>query len=192
MTGELVFNTALAFILLCGAEDDPVPAEANTPAIRHILTRMALDEELIDPSETKSLFVLAGYYSFTYDVNMLRFRKHAMAANPMLKELERFPSFEVVDQWLTMSLSYQKWLSRNQELFLPGHYKWKEFEAARQAAIERYNIYLHLWLAQKPNLNPVPSRRTDLANFRQLIGDSAFYSGNIPAFLPLEYIAEAR
>jgi hypothetical protein len=149
--------------------------EALAPAVRCV----AMQWELLDPRETH--FLLAQAKEFPGDIKVLQERYRDLRAAPPLAESHRFPSRDVVNDLLSFNRSYRHDLSNRLS------YDQARSEELRAALTETDQLY-RVWDTVRDarcEYYYVTVRRQALLQLRQLVGDPAFYSGQLPPHVPV-------
>lgn len=160
---------------LTGVEDAAALHQALAPTLQQV----AIHWQILDPRETKHILCDARH--FEEDLILLQKRCQDLANAPPVSECERFPDRELVSTVLSTNRSFRQELTERQQLD-PLHSE--EIRSALQEADHLYRI----WDAVRDarcKYYYVPVRRQALQELRELIGDAAFYSGQLPPPLPV-------
>lgn len=171
----------IAIVLLTGPDptaDMRNPADMQrmfAPAIQQV----AIKWEILDPRETG--YVLAEPGRFEEDLQELRRRYKELAGAPPVAEALRFPDYKVANKMQACNRSYEKEL--RQRLIFDNVHR-EEIEMALQETERLYRIWDKVHEARRRYFY-ITVRRQALRELRQMIGDAAFYSGQLPPPVPL-------
>jgi hypothetical protein len=177
----VAFKSLLAAALLTGAWDAPLP---ENPAAAHAfvaptLRDLAIRLEIMDRKETD--FILAHPEDFAEHVRLLQDRFLELRDAPPVGEATRFPSRDLVNDLLNFNRAFYQALTERMEV---DTVHTEELEAARTETTMLYNV----WDAVRDarcEFYHVNVRRQALLQLRRLIGDRAFYTGELPPYVPL-------
>lgn len=181
------FKVLVAAALLMGpGKDLPVADQAQLhAAVGPALRSLAIRWEIMDPREAGEL--LAQPDDFANGLQILRARYRELANAPPACEALRFPGREVVGDVLAFNRTYQQELtSRLAVDTIHG-------EELRAALLETEHLHA-VWdcvLDARCGYRYVTVRRQALQRLRELVGDRAFYSGELPPHVPLWRIPTA-
>jgi hypothetical protein len=182
------FDTVLAVALLTAAPGSPAPAGIQDmfPVLRGPLQALALRWEILDPREVR--YILARQEDFAADLNLLR-RRHGELKNvPSVGDSQRFPERAAVNDLLAFNRAYRQHIDVRQPLELLN---WWELRVALQETDHLYQV----WDAVRDarcDYYYVTVRRLALKRLRDLVGEEAYYSSNLPPCVPLWRFEQIR
>ncbi len=177
MTGA---DLVLAAILLTTPPGTPEPAPPpdRWPALRDAIHQVAVQWEILDPRETR--YVLTRPEDFCTDLNMLRRRYRELADAPPAADSLRFPDRNTVNELVRFNRAYRKHLDQRQQL------EADRSEPLRAVMWETDRLY-QVWDAVRDarcEFYYVTVRRTALKKLREMVGEEAYRSGNLPPNVP--------
>jgi hypothetical protein len=147
-------------------------------AFRVTLQRVCIHLEILDRREVR--YVLMRREEYTSDLNLLRRRYQDLVDAPSLHDCERFPSREAINELLSFNRAYRQYLGSRQPVDLA---RWWEFRIALQETDHLYHIWDTLRDARCPYYY-VTVRRRALKKLREVLGDDAYYKGQLPPHVP--------
>ena len=175
------YEFALAAALVT-APADPIPSTALGPwflPLRPALVRIGLDHEILDRREEVSF--LAQSESFAGDLRMLQVRYHEYLNAPLLEECKCFPDRKTANDFLACNRAYRADLAARMAL------DQLHAEELRSAVFET-DLLHNVWECVRDarcDYYYVTVRRQSLSLLRQLVGNHAFYSGQLPPHVPV-------
>jgi hypothetical protein len=171
----------LAVALLTSPPDteDPVLSPERYAAVRPMLQKLAVEWEILDPREVR--YKLTRAEDFALDLKELRRRYQELADAPPLHDGQRFPDRATISDLLAFNRAYRQHLD-NRQAVEPAH--WWELREALQEADRLYQIWDTVRDA-RCEYYYVAVRRQALKRLRELIGEEAYFSGNLPPHVPL-------
>ncbi len=175
------FTSLFAFALLVTPPDVlelPEAAQLHRP-LAPALRALALHWELLDPREVG--YILAQADDFAGDLKLLQGRFQDLAAAPALAECHRFPSREMVGDLLAFNRTYRDSLTNRLALDMIHA---EELRAALAETDQLYRVW-DMVRDARCEYYYVTYRRQALQQLRDLVGDPAFYSGQLPPHVPL-------
>jgi hypothetical protein len=149
------------------------------PMVRPAVQAWAVQWEILDPREVR--YILSRPEDFTADLNLLRRRYQDLADAPGLHDCCRFPDRETVNELLSFNRAYRQHLGVRQPVELPH---WWELRAALQETDRLYDIWDTLRDA-RCEYYYVTFRRQALKKLRGMVGEDAYYAGQLPPYVPL-------
>jgi len=177
----LAYEFALAVVLIA-APAHHVPLDA-LPAWsgpwRAVLVNTALQMELLDRREVSGIFVEP--HAFLQDLELVQARFHELKLAPMLEECRRFANRDLVNDLLAFNRAYRSDLVAQMAI---DQIRAEELRGALYETDQLYAVWNNLRDAQS-EFYYVTVRRRALLAVRQLAGDTAFYSGNLPPHVPV-------
>jgi hypothetical protein len=178
MTG---LDYLLAAILLATPPGtaEPVPLAKLYPVMRVPLQGLAVQCQILDPRELR--YILARPEDFPADLNLLRRRYQDLSEAPALDDCYRFPERAAVNQLLAFNRAYRQHIDVRQPVELV--HSW-ELRSALQETDRLYQV----WDAVRDarcDYYYITVRRQALKRLREMIGEDAYYSGNLPPCVPL-------
>ena len=174
--GDLI----LAAILLTtppGVPEMPPPAD-QWVGTRDAIHKLAIDWEILDTRETR--YIMARPEDFCSDLNLLRRRYQELVDAPRVTESYRFPDRSAVNDLVKFNRAYRKHLDQRHELEMDRS------EALRTVMRETDRLY-QVWDAVRDarcEFYYVTVRRQALKKLRDLVGEEAYYAGNLPPNVP--------
>ena len=177
----------LAAALLIQPADTPeTPQPDLFPSVRFALQVLAVEWEILDPREVR--YVLARAEDFSSDLNLLRRRNGELNDAPSANDCQRFPERTTVNEFLAFNRSYRQHLDIRQ----PGEpARWWELRTALQETDHLYQIWDTVRDA-RCEYYYVTVRRQALKRLRELLGEQAYYSGQLPPYVPLWRFAQVN
>jgi hypothetical protein len=148
-------------------------------AVREPLRELAIQWEVLDPREAP--FMLARKEEFRDDLGMLQRRYQELADAPSVHDCLRFPTRTAVTEVLDFNRSYRRYLDMQQPV---ERARWWEYQSAAE---ETDHLY-HIWDTVRDarcECYYVHIRRRALKTLRDMIGDDAYYTGQLPPYVPL-------
>ena len=176
-----------AVLLTCPADlTAPPEALAWAEACRASVLALALDAQLLDPREPLTHFTRPGDLAGDLKALQRRFQEFAFA--PLAEEALRFPERDAVLDFLISNRAYREELQLRLA-FEPGQAG--HLELAMQEADELHRLWV-LVAETRWGFLYVTARRQALGQLRDLVGAQAFYSGQLPPYVPVWRIPVAR
>lgn len=171
----------LAAILLTAPSGSPTPAllQRLHPVLREPIQALAVRCQILDPRERR--YILARPDDFVADLNLLRRRYHDLAQAPALDDCFRFPDRATVNDLLAFNRAYRQQIDFRQPVELAHG---GELRGAVQETDRLYQIWDTVRDA-RCDYYYVTVRRQALKRLRDLVGEEAYYSGNLPPCVPL-------
>jgi hypothetical protein len=171
----------LAMALLTAPPGAPDPRDAARlfEVLKGPMQSLAVKWEILDAREVR--YILARQEDFAADLNLLRRRYHDLANAPALADSQRFPDRAVVNDLLASNRAYRQHVDVRQPLEL---IHWWDLRTALQETDHLYQV----WDAVRDarcDYYYVTVRRQALKRLRELIGEEAYYSANLPPVVPL-------
>ena len=171
---------ALAASLLVASPGTPYPdiETAEWPAVQAAIWTLAISWELMDPRETN--FMLSKREDLKNDVDILRKRCADLKGVPLIGDSNRFPERFAVTEMLAFNRALRKHIDDRQ------HLEPDRGASYREALRETDKLY-QFWDAVRDarcDFYYVTTRRYALKKTRDLIGPEAYYSGNLPPYVP--------
>jgi hypothetical protein len=175
------FKYVLAAALLTAPPDSPDLADAAAVhrALAPALQAVAVDWEILDPRELK--YVLTQDKDFATDLKLLRGRCRDLANAPRLEECTRFPERSLVNELMAFNRAYHNDLTAR--LLLDTVHA----DELRAALAETDQLY-RAWDAVRDarcDYYYITVRRNALQQLREMIGAQAYYSGQLPPYVPV-------
>jgi hypothetical protein len=176
-THELLLATAL----LLQPPDTPevAPPPELFPVVRVAMQLLAVEWEILDPREVR--YVLARPEDFTSDLNLLRRRYADLIDAPPSHDCMRFPERQTINEFLSFNRAYRQHLDMRQPAE-PA--RWWDLRTALQETDHLYSIWDTVRDA-RCEYYYVTVRRQALKRLKELVGDEAYYSGQLPPYVPL-------
>jgi hypothetical protein len=171
----------LAAALLVQPADTPesAPPPEYFPVVRLALQSLALEWELLDQREVR--YVLSRPEDFTADLNLLRRRYGELSDAPPSQDCFRFPERATVNEYLAFNRAYRQHIDIRQ----PGEpSRWWDLRSALQETDHLYAVWDTVRDA-RCEYYYVTVRRQALKRLREMIGEEAYYSGQLPPYVPV-------
>lgn len=154
------------------------PPETRWPAISQAVQKVAVDWELLDKAECK--YLMHELKDFNVDLKILKSRCVTLKDAPRAIEAMRFPDRIFCSGQLSFNAAYQGHMiiardcSSDRDTYNDIIAEAKKLHTVWDAVRDSRCDYYH-----------VTVRREALAKLRGLIGDEAFYSGELPPCVPV-------
>lgn len=173
----------LAAALLAGSGPSELQDQATLrdqfPTLRFALMSLALDWEILDARETR--YVLAREEDAASDLRMLQRRYQELNDAPYLADATRFPDRAVVNELLAFNRAYRNYVETRQPM--------ETTQGSQLRAVQREVEYLYqVWDTVRDarcDYYYVTVRRQALKKLRDLVGENAYYDGDLPPHVPL-------
>jgi hypothetical protein len=177
----MMLNYLVALALLTSPPDslDPPDTPELSAALRPALQALAIQFEILDPREVR--YVLTRPEDFVSDVRLLRRRYQDLIDAPPLCDCQRFPDRATINDLLAFNRAYRQRVDSRQAMELVH---WWELREAVQEADRLYQVWDTLRDA-RCDYYYITVRRQALKRLRELIGEEAYYSGNLPPYVPI-------
>jgi hypothetical protein len=174
-------NYLLAVTLLTSPVDTRLPPQAVQllVGLRPTVQNLAIEWEILDPREVR--YILARPEDFASDLNLVRRRYHSLVDAPALSDCLRFPDRDAVNEMLSFNRAYRQNLGLRQPIEL-AH--WWEYRTALQETDHLYQVWDNVRDA-RCDYYYVTVRRQALKKLREMIGEEAYYSGQMPPSVPV-------
>lgn len=151
------------------------------PAMRYV----AMQWEILDPRETD---YLKNGQDFASDLKLLQVRFEQFQGMPLVADAYRFPGRDLVNDMLSFNRSYREGINNRLDFDVvhgdqlrailgETDLLYKVYDAVRDSRCEYYYVCY---------------RRQALAQVRDLVGEQAYYTGQLPPHVPLWRIPEER
>lgn len=173
----------LAAALLSGSGPDslydPAGLRSQFPVLRFALMGLALEWEILDARETR--YVLAREEDLLSDLRMLQRRYQELCDAPYLADAVRLPDRNVVNELLAFNRAFRNYVESRQPM--------ETVQGSQLRAVQREVEYLYqVWDTVRDarcDYYYVTVRRQALKRLRELIGEEAYYRGELPPHVPL-------
>jgi hypothetical protein len=174
------FDFVLAVALLTSPADTPDAALGPEvyAKLQPALQTLALQWEILDPREVR--YVLTRAEDFGTDVRLLQRRYRELAEAPALIDCNRFPERAAVSDLLAFNRTYRQHIDVRQPLDLP---RWWQLRETLQETDRLYQVWDTVRDA-RCEYYYVTVRRQALKKLREMVGDEAYYSGQLPPHVP--------
>jgi hypothetical protein len=173
----------LAVLLLTAAPGSAEPGPAVSAklykALRQPVTDVAIQWEILDSREMR--YMLVRQEDFVADLNLLRKRYHDLSHAPLVADCYRFPDRGTINELLTFNREYRRQIEPRQPLELVH---WWELRLALQETDHLYQIWDTVRDA-RCDYYYITVRRQALKRLLELVGEEAYYNGNLPPCVPL-------
>lgn len=170
-----------AFALLTAPPEGPgLPAGWEAPeGLRQMVQALALEQEILDPREAR--YILVRPEEFQADLNLLRRRFQELAGAPPLSDSWRFPDRSTINEFLAFNRAYRQHVDVRQPLE-PAH--WWRYQEVLQDTDQLYQVWDTVRDA-RCEYYYIAVRRQALKKLREMLGDDAYYRGELPPYVPL-------
>lgn len=177
----IAFDTLFALVLLAAPADS---ASATPPTnfygvLRPTIQAVAVQLEILDPREVR--YILARAEDFQSDLNLLRRRYRELADAPPVSDSLRFPDREAINDMLSFNRAYRQYIDIRQSVEL-AH--WWEHQATLQETEQLYQVWDTV-RDSRCEYYYVTVRRQALKRLREQLGEHAYYSGQLPPYVPI-------
>lgn len=174
------FESLLALALLTTPpEAGAAPAVEMYLPLRPAIQAVAVQLEILDPREVR--YILARPEDFQADLNLLRRRYRELADAPLVSDSLRFPHREAINEMLSFNRAYRQYIDSRQSVELPH---WWEHQATLQETEQLYQIWDTV-RDSRCEYYYVTVRRQALKRLREQLGEHAYYSGQLPPYVPV-------
>ena len=178
-----IYNYLLAMALLSGQGvadlQDPAALKNHFAELRPALVAIALNLEILDQRETR--YVLANAEDAASDLQMLRRRYQELSDAPRVSDAGRFPERTVINELLAFNRAYRNHVEVRQPLELGNggylrvaqrevDYLYQVWDTARDARCEYYYVTV---------------RRQALKRLKEMLGEDAYFQGQLPSHVPV-------
>ncbi len=179
-------SCVLAAALLSAAPNAQVPLvePGEWPAIRAALWSQAVEMELLDPREDR----LVRLEDFAADLTVLRRRHQELADAPPLRDARRLPDRSAVGDLLSFNRAYRRNLESRRAI---DRDRGPIIHDATREADRLYQVWDAVREA-RCDIYYVPVRRKALKRLREVLGDVAYQSGQLPPPVPLWRFVDIR
>jgi hypothetical protein len=167
--------------LLTAPVDTPIPpgSAERYERLRPMLQTLAVRWEILDPREVR--YILARPEDFASDLNLIRRRYQSLADAPALSDCQRFPDRDTVNELLSFNRAYRQHMGLRQPMELA---RWWDLRTVLQETDHLYQIWDNVRDA-RCEYYYVTVRRQALKKLREMIGEDAYYSGQMPPSVPI-------
>jgi hypothetical protein len=170
---------AVALLTASPGASDSAAMPPLYAAMRLPVQALAVKWEILDPREVR--YILARSEDFGSDLNLLRRRYHDLAAAPSVVDCYRFPDRAQVNDLLAFNRAYRQHIDTRQPVELVH---WWDLRVAIQEADRLYQIWDTVRDA-RCDYYYITVRRQALKRLREMLGDDAYYAGNLPPCVPV-------
>jgi hypothetical protein len=157
---------------------DPPNLAAHLAQWREPLLAVAVQYQILDPREVKETFTRPE--DFHEQLANLRRHWHDLANAPAVEDCLRFPDRVTVNDLLAFNRAYRQHIDVRQPVELVH---WWELRVTLQETERLYQIWDQVREA-RCDYYFIRVRRLALKKLRELVGDEAYYSGNLPPVVP--------
>jgi hypothetical protein len=175
------YEFLLAAALLSQPPDTPesAPPPETFNAVRTAMQILAVEWEILDQREVR--YVLARPEDFSSDLALLRRRHAELNDAPPSNDCCRFPDRSTVNDYLAFNRAYRQQLDTRQ----PGEpARWWELRTALQETDYLYQVWDTVRDA-RCEYYYVTVRRQALKRLREMLGEEAYYSSQLPPYIPM-------
>ncbi len=176
---EPILTVAELLGLRVPSAEQPSPDVMMHAVLAVSVRQLAIGLELFDPRETE--YLLHDPQNFNQDLKQLQRRYQELADAPAAAECDRFPDRDAIGELLSLNRTYREEMCRRLEI-----------DPANAAEIEQIiaetdQLY-RIWNTAREarcGFYYVNVRRSALKQLRDLIGEPAFYRGELPPCVPV-------
>lgn len=177
---EPTHDEAFAASVLLSAPGSPIecPPAWEFPAKSLAIKVVAVRWEIMDPREGR--YTLAVSSDWPRDIDLLRRRRLDLADAPRLEDAERFPSRERLNELCSFNRKFRKHVEELWELEIDRRPYYEEVMREcdyHYLLIDRIRDY-------RCEFYYSSVRRNAAKSYRELVGESVWYSGGIPPAWP--------
>ena len=154
------------------------PPEADFPALRDAVHQVAVEWQILDKRETG--YVLVRPEDFCTDLNMLRRRYRDLEDAPKVDDSQRFPSRQFVNAQVKFNRTYRRHIDERRLL------EADRADTLRNVLVETDRLY-QVWDAVRDarcDFYYVTVRRQALKKLKNMLGDEAYATADLPANVP--------
>lgn len=170
---------ALALLTTPPQSDPAAAAPELYLQLRPKLQEVSVQLEILDPRESR--YILARPEDFQSDLNLLRRRYRELADAPPVSDSLRFPDREAINEMLSFNRAFRQYVDIRQSVEL-SH--WWEHQATLQETEQLYQIWDTV-RDSRCEYYYVTVRRQALKRLRESLGEQAYYSGQLPPYVPV-------
>ncbi len=184
MTWE--FLLAASLLMVPPDTQDGTPDILLFASVRLPIQVLAVEWQILDPREVR--YVLVRQEDFSCDMNLLRRRYQELKDVPFVEDSARFPERTTVNEYLAFNRGYRQQLDIRQ----PGEPS--RWWALREAIQETDYLY-EVWDTVRDSETIyyyVTVRRQSLKKLRDMLGEAAYYSADLPPFVPTDRFTPVR
>jgi hypothetical protein len=183
----LPFSCLGDFVLTQANCFQPVSGSARAHAfIAPTLRDLAIKLELMDPREVN--YLLHDPQNFPQDLKQLQRRFVDLSDAPAVVECERFPDRDAAGELMAANRGYREELNQRLEL---DQVHADEIQQAIDEADQLHQVWTTVREA-RCGFYYVNVRRQALKQLRDMIGEPAFYRGELPPHLPVWRVPRTR
>jgi hypothetical protein len=173
---ELAFAASL--IVVCPGTPIPEVDRADWTNVQAAVWTVAINWEIMDPRETNFLF--NRYEDMTNDLNILRKRHCDLKGAPPVSDSGRFPDRAAVNEMISFNRALRNHINGRQHLETD---RGDIYRAALKETDDLYKVWDSIRDARCESFYTT-TRRMALKRLRDMIGAEAYYSGNLPPYVP--------
>ena len=177
MSGGDLILAAMLLTIPPGIPESCPPAD-RWPSLRDAIHAVAVQWEILDIRETR--YVLTRPEDFCTDLNMLRRRYRELEDAPMLADSFRFPERNAVNELVKFNRAFRKTIDQRQQL------ETDRADSFRNVLWETDRLY-QVWDSVRDarcDFYYVTVRRQALKKLRDLVGEEAYLTGDLPPNVP--------
>jgi len=178
----IAFDSLLMAVVLLTAPPDavkPVGVADMHALAGPALQALAVQWEILDPREVR--YVLARPEDFASDLQLLQRRYQDLADAPLLNDCQRFPDRATVNDLLAFNRAYRRHIDVRQPVELA---RWWELRTVLQETDQLYQVWDTVRDA-RCEYYYVNVRRQALKRLREMLGNDAYYDGELPPYVPV-------
>jgi hypothetical protein len=181
-------DLVLAAVLIMTPPGVPetTPGPDRFPAVRAALHEVGIEWEILDPRETRSVFLRPEEYAA--DLDMLRRRQRELADAPRVADALRFPDRPAVNELVRFNRAFRKHLDTRRQFEVDRAQEFAE-------AIAETDVLYQVWdnvRDARCEFYYVTVRRHALKKLRTQIGSDSYDRADLPPNVPLWRFNEMR
>ena len=174
------YDMVLAAALLAAPPGTPElpPAATEWVGLQAALHKTAITWEILDEREAR--YVLARLEDFEADLNLLRRRHVDLSDAPKLADAMRLPDRRAVNEFVRFNRAYRKTLENRQV------WDADRADVIQVAVVETDRLY-KVWDAVRDarcEFYYVTVRRQAMKRLKEMLGDAAYSTGELPPYVP--------
>lgn len=175
-----VTEIAFAVSLLVAPVGSPLPViePEEWPQVQAALSKVAVEWELMDPRE--SSFMIVRFEEIKEDLEILRKRHVELKGAPLVNDNKRFPERTVLNEMLAFNRALRAHINQRQCVDTDRSARFRE-------ALQETDKLFQVWDAvrdAKCEFYYITVRRQALKKVREMVGAEAYYTGNMPHYIP--------
>lgn len=181
-----MYNYILALAILTGNEDVADKADMFSN-LKDAIVNVAVERELLD-TRNETRFMLKNWNCFQADIDMIRQRYIELKDAPFVEDARRFPNKEYINELISFNRAFKA----NLEEYANCHNARRDEYSLVIKETERLYLLYDVVRDAQSDYYYVTVRRTALLKLKGIIGNEAYYSGELPPHVPVWRFREVR